>query len=49
MATKYTLRQPSFSPYVKELEHIPTSIYHRLLQYHRKCSVAVCSLTADFS
>ena len=49
MAAKYTLRQPFFSHYVKELEHIPASVYHRLLQYHRKCSVAVCSLTADFS
>jgi len=24
-------------------------VYHRLLQYHRKCSAVVCSLTADFS
>ena len=49
IAAKYTLRQPFFAPYIKELEHIPASVYHRLLQYHRKCSVAVCSLTADFS
>ncbi|KAG2051057.1 hypothetical protein BDR06DRAFT_990596 [Suillus hirtellus] len=49
IAAKYTVRQPFFTPYVEELEHIPASVYHRLLQYHRKCSVAACSLTADFS
>ncbi|OAX31317.1 hypothetical protein K503DRAFT_674112, partial [Rhizopogon vinicolor AM-OR11-026] len=35
IAAKYTLRQSFFAPYVKELEHIPASVYHRLLQYHR--------------
>jgi len=49
IAAKYTIREPFFAPYVKELERIPASVYHRLLQYHRKCSVAVCSLTADYS
>ncbi|KAH7915258.1 hypothetical protein BJ138DRAFT_1109792 [Hygrophoropsis aurantiaca] len=49
LAAKHTLRQPIFGPYVKELDHIPASVYHRLLQYHRKCSVATCALTADFS
>ncbi|KAH0836765.1 hypothetical protein J3R83DRAFT_8513 [Lanmaoa asiatica] len=49
LAARYTLRSPMFGPYVKELEHIPASVYHKLLQYHRKCSVAACSLTSDFS
>ncbi|KAF8141487.1 hypothetical protein EV363DRAFT_1308245 [Boletus edulis] len=49
LAAQYTLRSPMFGPYVKELEHIPASVYHKLLQYHRKCSVAACSLTSDFS
>lgn len=48
-AARYTLHAPMFAPYVKELEHISASVYHRLLQYHRKCSVAACSLTSDFS
>ncbi|KIJ65532.1 hypothetical protein HYDPIDRAFT_110632 [Hydnomerulius pinastri MD-312] len=49
LAAQYTLRFPIFGPYVKELEHIPASVYHKLLQYHRKCSVAACALTSDFS
>ncbi|KAH7921219.1 hypothetical protein BV22DRAFT_1132446 [Leucogyrophana mollusca] len=49
LAARHTLRQPIFGPYVKDLDHIPASVYHRLLQYHRKCSVATCALTADFS
>lgn len=49
LAARYTLRSPMFGPYFKELEHIPASVYHKLLQYHRKCSVAACSLTSDFS
>ncbi|KAF9240603.1 hypothetical protein BU15DRAFT_87525 [Melanogaster broomeanus] len=49
LAARHTLRQPIFGPFVKELEHIPASVYHKLLQYHRNCSLAVCSLTADFS
>ncbi|KAG6334365.1 hypothetical protein ID866_4726 [Astraeus odoratus] len=49
LAARYTLRHPIFGPYVQELEHIPASAYHKLLQYHRKCSVAACGLTSDFS
>ena len=49
VAARYTLRSPMFGPYVNELEHIPASVYHKLLQYHRKCSVAACALTSDFS
>jgi len=49
LAARHTLRSPIFGPYVKELEHIPASVYHKLLQYHRKCSLAACSLTSDFS
>ncbi|KIK90886.1 hypothetical protein PAXRUDRAFT_831299 [Paxillus rubicundulus Ve08.2h10] len=49
LAARHTLVQPIFGPFVKELEHIPASAYHKLLQYHRKCSVAACSLTSDFS
>ncbi|KAF9240601.1 hypothetical protein BU15DRAFT_73832 [Melanogaster broomeanus] len=49
LAARHTLRQPIFGPFVKELEYIPASVYHKLLQYHRNCSLAVCSLTADFS
>lgn len=49
LAARYTLHAPMFGPYVKELEHIPASVYHKLLQYHRKCSLAASSLTSDFS
>lgn len=49
IAARSTLRHQIFGPYVKELEHIPASVYHKLLQYHRKCSVVVCGLTSDFS
>lgn len=49
IAARTTLRHQIFGPYVKELEHIPASVYHKLLQYHRKCSVVVCGLTSDFS
>ncbi|KAG2340063.1 hypothetical protein BDR05DRAFT_890600, partial [Suillus weaverae] len=49
MAANYTIRQSFFAPYTEVLEHIPASVYHRLLQYNQKCSVATCSLTADLS
>lgn len=49
LAARHTLRHPMFGPYVKELEHIPASAYHKLLQYHRKCSIVASGLTSDFS
>lgn len=49
LAARYTLRHQIFGPFVKELEHIPASVYHKLLQYHRKCSLVVSALTSDFS
>ncbi|KAI6044178.1 hypothetical protein EDC04DRAFT_2643232 [Pisolithus marmoratus] len=49
LAARNTLRHPIFSAYIKELEHIPASAYHKLLQYHRKCSIVVCGLTSNFS
>jgi hypothetical protein len=40
IVAKHTPTTPSFpGPHIKELGHIPT--YHRLLQYHRKCSITL--------
>ncbi|EGN96859.1 hypothetical protein SERLA73DRAFT_93495 [Serpula lacrymans var. lacrymans S7.3] len=49
LAAKYTLRHPIFGPFVSDLDHIPASAYYRLLEYHRKCGIAACALTADFT
>ena len=32
IAAKYTIREPFFAPYVKEVEHMPTSFYQKSMR-----------------
>jgi hypothetical protein len=45
LAAQHTVYHPIVVPYVQELDYIPASAYHRLLEYRNKCGDLVVALT----
>jgi BTB/POZ domain len=45
LAAKYALQFPMFGPYIEELEHVPASVHHHLMDYHQQCGKAAAEIT----